>query len=419
MASPEGKEARVRKPYKKPRQVTIRETQDGDSEGPTQLGVGETVDKTKQSFVHRKDNSEWGKSMEKKLGDMEKRNAFGSQANVPLCQSPPSLKSVSDSSDDEDNRPIHETITKKGNVIPPTIRLMSYREACETAEFGEVQRWSSDDGDEIPITDLAKALKDNVDTIPEGQSAVGEGIARDFGKELGMFKGKVIRVDTIRTRHIYHVVYEDGDSEDFDLDEYRYAYELRQALDKGLEYEPPNETLEPLETESPQPKKRKRQPRAKKTNGEAPLQRARGLKLKKKMDQVTYTMEAAMTEFGADSEFGKALRDMPDADRIVAVAKLNKGATNGIKGAVKAKVLSSKYSSICMEKLKEHLVAMRVEEKDMFRKSAPVHNGRTMNSAGVSIGDWVQVDADRTPGWNSEGGIAMVTASSQNKAEVK
>ncbi len=42
-----------------------------------------------------------------------------------------------------------------------------------------------------------------------------------------------------------------------------------------------------------------------------------------------------MNEFGAESEFGKALRDMPDADRIVAVAKLNKGATDGIKGAVK------------------------------------------------------------------------------------
>ncbi len=38
-----------------------------------------------------------------------------------------------------------------------------------------------------------------------------------------------------------------------------------------------------------------------------------------------------MDEFDAESEFGKALRDMPDADRIVAVAKLNKGATDGIK----------------------------------------------------------------------------------------
>ncbi len=107
VASPEGKKARVRKPYKKPRQVTIRETQDGDSEGHTQLGVGETLDNTKPSFVHRKDNSEWGKTIEKKLEDMEKRKAFGSHGNVPLCQSPPSLKSVSDSSDGEDNRPVH------------------------------------------------------------------------------------------------------------------------------------------------------------------------------------------------------------------------------------------------------------------------------------------------------------------------
>ncbi len=46
MTSPEGKEARVRvrKPYKKPRQVTVKETQEADSEAPTQLGHGETVD---------------------------------------------------------------------------------------------------------------------------------------------------------------------------------------------------------------------------------------------------------------------------------------------------------------------------------------------------------------------------------------
>ncbi len=43
VASPEGKEARLRKPYKKPRQVIVLETQEGDSEGPTQLGHGESV----------------------------------------------------------------------------------------------------------------------------------------------------------------------------------------------------------------------------------------------------------------------------------------------------------------------------------------------------------------------------------------
>jgi hypothetical protein len=48
VTSPEGKEARVRKPYKKLRQVTVKETQEVDSEGPTHLGHGETVDNIKR-----------------------------------------------------------------------------------------------------------------------------------------------------------------------------------------------------------------------------------------------------------------------------------------------------------------------------------------------------------------------------------
>jgi hypothetical protein len=101
VASPEGKEARVRKPFKKPRQVTVKETQDGDSEGPTQLGVGETVDNSSRIHV-----SEFYVGTETELD----KPITTSVANVPLFQSPASSKSVSDSSDAEDNRPIHETI---------------------------------------------------------------------------------------------------------------------------------------------------------------------------------------------------------------------------------------------------------------------------------------------------------------------
>jgi hypothetical protein len=145
---------------------------------------------------------------------------------VLLSQSPPSLKSVSDSSDSEDNIPIHET--------------MSDRVADEDAKFGEVQSGSSDsEGDDVPVALLLKAVKDKVETVmPEGEQAVGAGIARDFGTELGVFKGKVHHVQAVRRRHVYHVKYEDGDSEDFDADEYKYAYELRQAIDTGVVYEP-------------------------------------------------------------------------------------------------------------------------------------------------------------------------------------
>jgi hypothetical protein len=110
---------------------------------------------------------------------------------------------------------------------------------------------------------------------------------------------------------------------------------------------------------------------------------------------------------------------MPESEKHAAVAKLNKGTTDGIKGAVKAKVLSSKYSTVCKDKLKEHLLAMRVDENDMFKKAAPMNSARMVGASAVSVGDWVQVDADRSPGWNSKGGIAMVTASLNNIVEVK
>jgi hypothetical protein len=159
-----------------------------------------------------------------------------------------------------------------------------------------------------------------------------------------------------------------------------------QSLKKKLRQPRAKRTIsvdeEATEGESGKPKKRVRQPRGKTSADEAPVKRAREKKLKKKMDTVTYTLDSVMVEFDADSEFGKALRAMTDSDRIVAVAKLNKGATDGIKGAVKAKVMSSKYSTICMDKLKEHLCTMRVAEQDMFRKAAPVSSGRTIGCVG-------------------------------------
>jgi hypothetical protein len=73
------------------------------------------------------------------------------------------------------------------------------------AKYGEVTRWSSDsEGDEVPIKQTiqtkTKALKSNVteveQAIPEGQQAVGVGIlARDFGKDVGVFKGDVKHVN--------------------------------------------------------------------------------------------------------------------------------------------------------------------------------------------------------------------------------
>ncbi len=68
-----------------------------------------------------------------------------------------------------------------------------------------------------------------------GESAVGALVARDFGAGVGVHKG---RIDTVRRvgpstkrRFLYHVLYEDGDGEDFNEGEYAYALDFRRDLD--------------------------------------------------------------------------------------------------------------------------------------------------------------------------------------------
>ena len=110
---------------------------------------------------------------------------------------------------------------------------------------------------------------------------------------------------------------------------------------------------------------------------------------------------------------------MNEAARIAAVDKLNKGATCGIKAAVKAKVLDTKYSTRCRDELVKHLKSLRVDVSTMFRAAPPICASRRGPAAAVSVGEFVEVDADRTPGWNSEGGVAMVIAVTNDFSDVK
>jgi hypothetical protein len=59
------------RPFKSPRQAKpTKVTKDSDED---ETPIAQTLQTIKQSHVHRKDNSEWGKRMEKKLGEMDKR----------------------------------------------------------------------------------------------------------------------------------------------------------------------------------------------------------------------------------------------------------------------------------------------------------------------------------------------------------
>ena len=133
-----------------------------DSEGETQL----------VSTVHRKDNSEWGKRMEKELAAIEKRALEKTQ----LGNSEGS-KETESGQDSDDERPIVQTLNKD----QPKFGLLS----------------------------------------------IGTEVMKQF--ESGLFIGTV--KGYFKKEDLYKIEYSDGDIEDYDKAEYIYAYQL--ALEHG------------------------------------------------------------------------------------------------------------------------------------------------------------------------------------------
>ena len=206
----------LRKPFKKPRQaketpsvpVKTVDKVDTESEGPTQLQATANSDGT--VYV----------AMSEFLLENPKNSEY--------LPSPASLRSVSEFSDNEDNVPILATLKPKDNVPKPS--PLTPKDNVRPL----VDPNSSDsEGDDVPISETLLKVKEICEEVPKGEAAVGVGVARDFGKDLGIFKGKVVHVRKNRHRDIYHILYEDGDEEDFDVEEYEFAYELRLGLEIG------------------------------------------------------------------------------------------------------------------------------------------------------------------------------------------
>jgi hypothetical protein len=76
--------------------------------------------------------------------------------------------------------------------------------------------------DDIPISQLQatkKGMTVDIEEIPTGEACVGQFVMKRFDE--GSFKGTVITATKKRSRFLYHVVYEDGDSEDLRLERQR------------------------------------------------------------------------------------------------------------------------------------------------------------------------------------------------------
>jgi hypothetical protein len=195
--------------FKAPRQVTGKEGGSGKDEVEGPLVTGRR---------HRKDNSEWGKRMEKELAQIEKRSEVAVQKTA--------------------RRQIHLDSGREKDMISKTGDVITYVSESPVTMTTTMVLPTVESNDEAEDLDTGSVH------IPIHNAAVGKKIAKDFGKQ-GIFFGEVqsVEYDSDDAEHkapFYVVVYTDGDKEDFNEQELDYGSEL--ALQIALDDQDTNET---------------------------------------------------------------------------------------------------------------------------------------------------------------------------------
>jgi hypothetical protein len=228
----------------------------------------------------------------------------------------------------------------------------------------------------------------------------------DFsGEDNAIFKGNTKRKKLI---------------DDFDIAENEpVSPEVRQRLAKLKDlndaYNVSDEDFEVLTPSSPKERLRK----SKKISSALVQSTKKKVKRASKPTELHYTVEIVLATWNAESDYGKSFRAMLLEDQMEEVKRLNAGTTKGLKGVIKNKLLDENYKTEVTAKMQAYLGESRMPLAKMFHAAPSTLNTIMLNPSFVSVGEWVEVDADRTPGYNSEGGIAVVIAVADALIDVK
>jgi hypothetical protein len=177
-------------PYKAPRLVSVKDTRKTIKK-PTVVHISETEEKDSESEEDTQFGVVWEKMTE------EQRTMVD---NAKKIKEAPTLTPI-----EYVGQPWREKTYPKF-LIPET---------------EETDRQSSDkEEDSIPFSQI-QARKDDVTS---GEACVGKTVMKQFVE--GLFKGKVVTAIKKRGSFLYHVVYEDGDEEDLNDQEFDEAYAL-------------------------------------------------------------------------------------------------------------------------------------------------------------------------------------------------
>jgi hypothetical protein len=169
----------------------------------------------------------------------------------------------------------------------------------------------------------------------------------------------------------------------------------------------------------------KRPPRPQKDKSENPQQPtvAKCVKVVKlsgrKVKAVAYTRESVLAEWSATTEYGNSFRGLTPKEQDAEVEVLNKSSAKGMKNVVKNTLLATQYKLLIGEKMRLYFYEQRESQATMMHAVQKVQTGALARPEFLSVGEWVEVDADRTPGYNSEGGIGVITAVHDALADIK
>ncbi len=133
----------------------------------------------------------------------------------------------------------------------------------------------------------------------------------------------------------------------------------------------------------------------------------------------TFTIEGVLLSFPEKTEYGSSFRAMALEEQSKEVLRLNKGAATGMKGAIKKNGTNVLYKDLVSEKMRDHYILNRPDQHSMFRAAIQPRENQRLQLKFLSIGEWVEVDADRTSGWNSEGGIGVIVNVTDGLADIK
>ena len=130
-------------------------------------------------------------------------------------------------------------------------------------------------------------------------------------------------------------------------------------------------------------------------------------------------MASVLTTWDATTEYGISFRNLPMEEQEVEIKRLNMVSLKGQKDSVKHKLLQVKYKSMIEDKMRVHLQESRSPVSELFHYAPSLRAAHVMNASFLSVGEWVEVDGDISPGWNSEGGIAVIINVQDSLADVK